>query len=95
LLDLAGREERLYSTNNAYSSTPSDLGYTSATSPVTVGSGYYQVTISNVSAGPPATFTLTATPLVGTTQSQDAECTSFTVDQTGTQSSTGSGTTCW
>jgi len=27
LLDLAGREERFYNTNNTYSLTPSDLGY--------------------------------------------------------------------
>src|ERR1700734_3945695 len=41
LLDLAGREEKLFSTSNAYSGTLADLGYSSAT----VGSGYYTVTV--------------------------------------------------
>ena len=47
LLDLAGREERFYNTNNTYSSTPSDLGYgaVAAAFPMTVGSGYYQVSV--------------------------------------------------
>jgi type IV pilus assembly protein PilE len=91
LMDLAGREERLYSTTNAYSSTFSDLGYTGSV----IGNGYYQAQISNVTAGPPATFTLTATPVAGTSQASDTECQSFVVDQTGVQSSTGTSTTCW
>jgi type IV pilus assembly protein PilE len=95
LLDIAGREERLYTTNHTYSSTPSDLGYsvTPDSTPMTVGSGYYRITISNISAGPPATYTLVATP-VGA-QASDTECASFTVTQTGNQTSTGTGAACW
>lgn len=96
LLDLAGREERLYSTTNAYSDTPSVLGYGAANStfPMSVGSGYYQVSV-NANAG---TFTLTATPIGS--QVQDTACTQLIVDQTGKQSSVdSSGTdttsTCW
>lgn len=95
LLDLAGREERLFSTTNAYSSTPSDLGYNVVGNPFVVGNGYYQVQITNVAVGPPATFTLTATPVTGRGQDNDLECQSFTVDQTGTQSSTGTSSSCW
>jgi type IV pilus assembly protein PilE len=95
LMDLAGREERLYSTTNAYSSTPSDLGYNVAGNPFVVGSGFYQVQILNVGLGPPATFKLTATPVPGAGQDNDTECQSFTVDQTGTQSSTGTSSSCW
>src|SRR5580658_4397423 len=52
LVDLAGREERFYNTNNTYSSTPSDLGYgaVAATFPMTVGSGYYQVNVTFTAA---------------------------------------------
>src|SRR5271167_3137048 len=47
LLDLAGREEKLFSTNNAYSATPSDLGYAPVGTPfpISVGSGYYTVNV--------------------------------------------------
>jgi type IV pilus assembly protein PilE len=97
LLDLAGREERLYSTTNQYSSTPSALGYTVSPDsfPLTVGSGYYQIAISNVAAGPPPTFRLTATPLTAD-QSKDSACTAFILDQTGNQTATGSNSSsCW
>ena len=95
LMDLAGREERLFTTTNAYSLNPLDLGYNVAGNPFVVGSGFYQVQISNVTAGPPATFTLTATPVIGAGQDNDAECQSFAVDQMGTQSSTGTSSSCW
>jgi type IV pilus assembly protein PilE len=95
LLDLAGREEKLYSTTNAYSSTPSDLGYTVSpdSTPMNVGSGYYTVSISNVGVGPPATFTLTATSIGA--QTADTDCATFVVNQTGSQTSTPAGKTCW
>jgi len=107
VLDLAAREERYLSTANVYSVTPSDLGYTGAW-PITVGSGYYQVSVGNVNAPNPAavpptvaTFTVTATAIG--TQLNDTTCRTFSVDQTGQQSSTTSGgalsvgtaSTCW
>ncbi len=94
LLDLAGREERYFSTNNgAYSSSPYALGYsnsTTATFPVTVGSGYYTVNVA-ANAGTAtavATFTITATPTG--TQVNDAACTLFTINNLGQQTATGS-----
>jgi type IV pilus assembly protein PilE len=94
LLDLAGREERLYSTTNAYSSVPSDLGYSGTTLPFTVGSGSYQVNIT----GTPTGFTLTATA-VGS-QTNDTQCRSFMVNQLGQQTATNSSavdstSACW
>lgn len=56
ILDLAGREERLFSATNAYSATPSDLGYAGVW-PITVGSGYYQVTVTNPT---PTSYVITA-----------------------------------
>jgi type IV pilus assembly protein PilE len=101
LLDMVGREERLYATTNAYSSTPSALGYGANPDafPVTVGAGYYQVTVAT-NAGPPATFTFTATPIAGTGQENDTDCSSFTVDQAGRQvavdsSNADNTATCW
>src|ERR1700685_4537851 len=42
LMDLAGREERWFSSNNAYTNVAANLGYASLTP---VGSGYYNVAI--------------------------------------------------
>jgi type IV pilus assembly protein PilE len=102
VLDIAGREERLFSTTNAYSATPSDIGYgaVGATFPMTVGDGgYYSVSITTA-AGPPATFTVTATPVSGKGQDKDSQCASFAVDQTGKQTALDSGgsdatSSCW
>jgi type IV pilus assembly protein PilE len=96
LLDLAGREERFYNTNNAYSVLPADLGYgaTSAAFPMIVGSGYYTISLATT-AGPPATYTITAAPVAGTDQAKDTHCTLFTLQNTGQQTSTPDTTTCW
>lgn len=101
LLDLAGREEKLYSVTNGYSAVPSDVGYpgTVAGQSFTVGSLYYQVTIATTNAvpGAPATYTITAVPVPGGLQANDTQCTSLSVNQLGVQSSTGTATTaiCW
>jgi len=109
LLDLAAREERFIATNGVYSNTASDLGLGStATWPVTVGSGYYTVaqpTISAPAAGTsttaatPAKFSFTATATSVGSQTKDTQCYSFTIDQTGLQSSlnsaAGASTGCW
>jgi type IV pilus assembly protein PilE len=98
VLDLAGREERYMSTNSAYSSTPSDLGY-SGVFPQTVGSGYYNITVTVTAANnttspvTPASFLVTATAIG--TQAKDTQCLTFSVDNTGNQTQTGSSTTCW
>ncbi len=102
LLDLAGREERYYSLNNAYTAVASDLGYSAFGAGTTVGSGYYQLNapvVTAATATAPAAFTLTAVP-VGAQQANDTSCQTFTVLSTGQQSSTdGSGndttSTCW
>jgi type IV pilus assembly protein PilE len=98
LLDLAGREERLYSVNNAYSGTPSALGYgaVGAVFPLNVGNNYYQVSMPVQTA---TTFTFTATA-VDPDQLNDTTCRTFTITHLGVQtaaSSTGANTTatCW
>ncbi len=96
LLDLAGREEKLFSVTNAYTGDPTLLGYTGAIgTSFPVGSGYYNVLVA---VGAPAiTYTLTATPIAGSVQANDSACTTLTLNQLGQQGSTGTGTvaTCW
>jgi type IV pilus assembly protein PilE len=94
LLDLAGREERYFNTNNTYTNVAASLGYAAAGSAATVtnlsvGSGYYTVTATPLAAAPPApaTYTIVATP-VGD-QANDV-CTLFTVTSSGLQTATGS-----
>jgi type IV pilus assembly protein PilE len=102
LLDMASMEERYFSTQNIYSQLTTDLGYTGAW-PVTVGSGYYQVSITQFTAataptaalpgGTPASYTLQALPIGD--QVNDTACTSFTLTSQGVQSSTPAGGSCW
>ncbi|MDE2305202.1 MAG: prepilin-type N-terminal cleavage/methylation domain-containing protein [Gammaproteobacteria bacterium] len=101
LLDMAGLEERYYSTTNTYSSAASALGYGSAAWPVTVGSGYYQIAqptvtaavapTSTAPAGTPASFSITATAIGD--QVNDTACQTFTVDSTGARTATSAN--CW
>jgi type IV pilus assembly protein PilE len=100
LLDLAGREERFFNTNNTYSSTPADLGYgaVAASFPMPVGSSYYQVNVTFTPAvvGPPLvapTYTITATVI--NDQVKDTQCQTFTLTNTGLQTSGPNATQCW
>jgi type IV pilus assembly protein PilE len=100
LLDLAGREEKLFSTTNAYSATPSDLGYAPVGTPfpISVGSGYYTVSVVTpdpAQGGAAGTYSVTAT--AAGTQVNDTQCTTLSVNQLGVQTSTGSAaaSTCW
>jgi type IV pilus assembly protein PilE len=106
LLDLAGREETLYSTLNLYSVTPTDVGYLGANFPIQVGSNYYSVNVqvpnpnAVVTVPPTPSFLITATPVGGTSQALDAPCQSFAVDQLGNQTAKDAGgaannKTCW
>jgi len=98
LLNLAGLEERYFSTQNSYTNNPADLGY-SGTMPIAVGSGYYTVNIpppgaatapTNGAPGVPATYIITATVVGGTDQAKDTPCQTFTVNSNGTQTATDS-----
>jgi type IV pilus assembly protein PilE len=86
-LDLAGREERYYSTQSAYTAVAANLGYAALPSPI--GSGYYTIDVTVPRAGAPAnaaSFVVTATPVVGRGQELDSACASFTTDELGRQS---------
>ena len=102
VLDLASRQERFFSINNAYSTSPAALGYgaTASTFPVSVsvsGQSYYTLTATISSA--PSGFVAIAIPV--SPQTADTKCYSFQVDQSGAQSNLDSGgsalstTGCW
>lgn len=100
LMDLAGREERYYATNSNYTSSASDLGYGSASWPVTIGSGYYEIDQPNVPTTGTPSFSIKAVPVAGKGQDQDTTCASFTIDSTGKQSALDTSnndqtSTCW
>jgi type IV pilus assembly protein PilE len=98
LLDLAGREERLFSTTNAYTNLEASLGYPAA-GPATpmnnmaFGNNYYQLTATL--PGGASTYLLTAQP-VGN-QANDTQCGSFSINQLGQQTISGTATaaSCW
>ena|SRR5579883_3413121 len=93
LLDLASREERYYAINNVYTQTASDVGYTGWGSGNPIGSGYYylvQPVVTAASGTSPAGFTLVAKPVSGKGQDKDSDCQTFTVTQTGQETSTNS-----
>jgi type IV pilus assembly protein PilE len=101
VLDLASREERFLSTANNYSYVPTEVGYPGGAFPVlSVGSGYYSLTIAADPAftgtGPNYVITATAIGL----QVKDTTCASFSVNQIGKQTSLNSGgadstSQCW
>ncbi|HME38303.1 MAG TPA: type IV pilin protein [Steroidobacteraceae bacterium] len=103
LLDLAGREEKLFSTTNAYSNLEAFVGYAAAGATTVMtnmafGNNYYTLTAQVPDpnqAGNAASYLLTATP-VGN-QANDSLCGSFSVNQLGVQTVTGTATaaTCW
>lgn len=98
LLDLAGREERYFSTSITganYSQTSTDLGYPAGGWSQPTGSGYYAVTVCAVGptmagACPPSNQTapaylISAVPAAGSSQTADTQCQYFAVDNTGKQ----------
>ena len=98
VLDLAGREERYFSINNAYTNDAAALGYSAL--PLAVnssGSSFYSLNVT-ITTTPPG-FVATATPTGA--QTNDATCYAFRANQLGMQSNLDSGGTsltgtgCW
>lgn len=95
LLDMASREARYYSTNNAYTNAltgVNGLGYASDPAPVPDATTIYYTLGAALSGN---SFTLTATPFGN--QANDAECGNFTYTGLGIKGITGTGTVaqCW
>jgi len=77
LLDLAQREQQYLADNRAYAASVSALNMTTPTSV----SSKYSILIE-VQAGPPPSFTITATPLTGGAQVNDG---ALTINNAGTK----------
>jgi type IV pilus assembly protein PilE len=109
LLDLAGREEKLFSTTNVYTNIPATLGYGTSTlsfplppSGIPVSNGgtpYYNVSVQWPDPGQAVanSYLITATPIAGTQQAGDTTCTSLSVNQLGQQTATpaANAAACW
>lgn len=96
LHDMASRQERLFTTTNAYGTTLAALGYPAGASvPVPDPSNhYYDLSIDPSTTA--TTYLLLAAPFGS--QLNDAECGTFTLDQLGNQGisgGTGTAQTCW
>jgi type IV pilus assembly protein PilE len=91
VLDLAGREERVFSTSAAnYTNSAASLGLPGIGAGNPVGSGYYY--ISNVcspacapSGAPAPSYTIIVLPVAGSSQALDTACQGFAVDSVGAQ----------
>lgn len=75
LMDMAQRQQQFFMDSRTYAATVATLN---VTVPTTV-SNFYNLTVVTA-AGPPPTFTLTATPIAGGAQAGDV---TLTIDNTG------------
>ncbi len=93
LLEIAEAEERYFTVNGGYTSHPASLSLSSDLAAGNSESGYYTIAINRPSS---TEFTASATPVAGTSQAGDSECTQATIDQTGDKSGLPAGTEkCW
>ena len=88
LLDLAGREEHFFYSNNTYTTDVTALGGTTA-----MAGQYYSVAIDSADT---KNFQITATAL-DPQATDDKECGNFTINRQGQQTISGTGTkaSCW
>lgn len=97
LLDLASREARYYTTNNAYTADLGKLGYPAGATTIAVpddnNNHFYDLAAPTLDADGNG-FTLKATP--AGSQAKDTECATFTYTSLGVRDSTGTASTsCW
>ena len=86
LLNLAALEERYFSTQNAYTADPTQLGYPSF--PLYLGSNDYTVAaFAPVAATPAAPASYLITAVAAGDQAKDTQCATFTISSTGVQQS--------
>lgn len=92
LLDLAGREERYYYSNNSYTANLASVGLpTSYYVDSNSDARYYTVTVPAASA---TSYSLSAAPQA-TQAKQDSECGTLTLNRAGSKDSTKHDARCW
>ena len=91
MLEVAARQERYLLDARTYAA---DMATLSMTVPTNVSSNYTIATAG--AAGPPPTYTVTATP-IGRQAADDGACGTLTIDQANNKTMSGSGTlaNCW
>ncbi|HXE21440.1 MAG TPA: type IV pilin protein [Rhodoferax sp.] len=89
MLEVSGLQQRYLLDARTYAP---DLPTLNTTVPANVAPNYTIATTPT--AGPPVGFTVTATP-INAQASRDTACGTLTVDQAGTKSASGAGTSCW
>jgi type IV pilus assembly protein PilE len=103
VLELASREERWFATNNAYSTSPADLGYGSGlTFPniSTGGTAFYSLSVAPTTNKSTTDYSIKAIPISGTDQANDV-CYAYQLTNLGVQSNADSSGTvltttgCW
>ncbi len=87
LLETAQRLERCYTSFGSYNNASCSVVSGSS---ITSEKGNYTIVPTSAAS----TYSLTATPVAGTTQALDTECATFTLTNTGQKTSTGGGS-CW
>lgn len=82
--------ERCRSTYGSYNNSGCAVDF-----PITSDEGYYQITAANGVLNA-TSYTLTATPVTGSRQAGDSDCTSFTLNNAGVESAKGANSNrCW
>ncbi len=90
MLEVSGLQQRYLLDARAYAP---DLPTLNTAAPANVAPNYTVATAPSAAASAPG-FTVTATP-INTQATRDTACGTLTVDQAGTKSASGTGTTCW
>lgn len=88
-------QERFYTINGRYTANLASLQVSADIQGGTSDKGYYTVSAPTLAGGAQG-FSVTAAPASGGAQAGDSgNCASFTIDQLGTKSATGSASNCW
>lgn len=95
LMDVANRQEQHMLDRSTYTADMTDLGF--AADPMVSEEGFYTVDAAAGACGDLGLcYTLTATPVAGGPQANDARCTTLILDSNGSRSATGSAADeCW
>lgn len=93
LLEIASAQERIYFERTQYTGTVTDVWSHQVGGQAVSSEGFYAITVA-LTDDDPNRFTATAT--AQGKQAGDADCTSFSIDDTGLKSATGdTATECW
>lgn len=95
LLDAANRQEQLLLDRSTYTLDMTDIGFPA--DPLVSEEGFYTIDASNQPCGDiTLCYTLTATPVAGGAQANDARCATLSVDSNGSRTATGTAADqCW